>query len=194
VDAKSSYTYRHSLGVTEVADGIARQLGFSQSRRQLIYRAALLHDIGKLRVPNNILDKPGKLDEAEWLVMREHPALSQQILERIESFGPIARIAGRHHEKMDGSGYPLQLKGDDLSLEDRIVALADFYGALSEDRPYRKGMPAEDIFAILRKEVPQKFDAQCFEALSAVVEQQAASMVVFTPSKAEAQELTPICA
>jgi len=193
VDAKSSYTYRHSLGVTEVADGIASQLGLSELRRQLIHRAALLHDLGKLRVPNSILDKPGKLDDAEWLVMRKHPALSQQILERIASFGPIARIAGRHHEKLDGSGYPLRLKGEDLSLEDRVVGLADFYGALSEDRPYRKGMPAEVIFAILRKEVPVKFDAQCFEALSALVEQQTASLVV-APSKAEAPELTPIYA
>src|SRR6202034_2698615 len=104
VDAKSSSTFRHSIGVTDIAEGLSRQMGLSQPRRRLVYRAALLHDLGKLRVPNSILDKPGKLNDAEWLVMREHPLLSQQILERISSFSSIAQIAGRHHEKLDGSG------------------------------------------------------------------------------------------
>jgi putative nucleotidyltransferase with HDIG domain len=168
--------------VTEVAEAIAQELGLSPPRRKLIYRAALLHDLGKLRVPNSILDKPGKLDEAEWVVMREHPLLSQQILSRVESFAPIAQIAGRHHEKMDGSGYPYNLPGEKLTLEDRIVGLADFYGALSEDRPYRSGMPASKIFAILEKEVPQKFDPVCFEALSAVMKRQESSpTMVFAP-------------
>jgi putative nucleotidyltransferase with HDIG domain len=195
VDAKSSSTYRHSMGVTEIAEALSLQLGLSKSRRRLVYRAALLHDLGKLRVPNSILDKPGKLNEAEWLVMREHPVLSQQILERISSFAPIARIAGRHHEKLDGTGYPHRLKGDDLSLEDRIVGLADFFGALSEDRPYRKAMPVEQIFAILRDEVPQKFDPDCFEALVAVVglHQSFASMV-FAREAREQRIFSEACA
>jgi putative nucleotidyltransferase with HDIG domain len=195
VDAKSSSTYRHSMGVTEIAEALSLQLGLNQSRRRLVYRAALLHDLGKLRVPNSILDKPGKLNEAEWLVMREHPLLSQQILERISTFAPIARIAGRHHEKLDGTGYPHRLKGDDLSVEDRIVGLADFFGALSEDRPYRKAMPVEQIFAILRDEVPQKFDPDCFEALVAVVglHQSFASMV-FAREAREPRVFSEACA
>ncbi len=167
VDAKSSFTYNHSLGVMKAAQGIARQMGLAPGRQKLIYRAALLHDLGKLRVPNSILDKPDKLNDAEWLIVREHPLLSQQILERIPSFAVIASIAGRHHERLDGTGYPQRLEGDALSLEDRIVALADIYGALSEDRPYRKGLPADQIIAILRKDVPQKYDPECFEALLA---------------------------
>jgi HD-GYP domain-containing protein (c-di-GMP phosphodiesterase class II) len=138
-----------------------------------VYRAALLHDLGKLRVPNTILDKPGRLEDAEWRVVREHPLLSQQILERVPSFQAMARIAGRHHERLDGSGYPLGLKGGELSLEDRIVAVADVYGALVEDRPYRKGLEAEQILSILQKEVPGRLDPACFEALRAVMEEEA---------------------
>jgi putative nucleotidyltransferase with HDIG domain len=171
VDAKSSYTYRHSLGVTEVADGIASNLGLPPDMRQLIHRAALLHDLGKLRVPNSILDKPGKLDDAEWQIMREHPLLSQQILERIPQFASIARIAGRHHEKLDGSGYPNRLPGTELSIEDRVVGLADVYGALAEDRPYRKALPTMQILAILKREVPMKLDAESFDALLPLVQE-----------------------
>jgi putative nucleotidyltransferase with HDIG domain len=195
VDAKSSSTFRHSIGVTDIAEGLSRQMGLSQPRRRLVYRAALLHDLGKLRVPNSILDKPGKLDDAEWLVMREHPALSQQILERISSFAPIARIAGRHHEKLDGTGYPHRLKAEDLSIEDRIVGLADFYGALSEDRPYRKAMPAEQIFTLLREEVPQKFDPDCFEALVAFVGlNQSCAAMIFAPEVPEPLVFSEACA
>lgn len=195
VDAKSSSTYRHSVGVTDIAEGISRQMGLSQPGRGLVYRAALLHDLGKLRVPNSILDKPGKLNDAEWVVMREHPLLSQQILERISSFASIAKIAGRHHEKLDGSGYPHRLKGDDLSLEDRIVGMADFYGALSEDRPYRKAMPAEQIFAILREEVPQKLDPDCFEALIAFVGlNQSCAAMVFAPEAPDPLVFSQACA
>jgi HD-GYP domain-containing protein (c-di-GMP phosphodiesterase class II) len=171
VDAKSPFTYHHSVGVMGAAVGIARQMGLKQERRQLVYRAALLHDLGKLRVPNTILDKQGKLDEAEWLVVREHPLLSQRIMERVPSFGEMARIAGRHHERLDGTGYPFGLKGGELSLEDRIVATADVYGALVEDRPYRKGLEAEQIIAILKKEVPGRLDPACFEALLVVMEE-----------------------
>jgi len=170
VDAKSSYTYTHSVGVTAVADGIAAQLGLPPATRQLIHRAALLHDLGKLRVPNSILDKPGKLDEDEWEIMREHPFLSQQILERIPSFAAIAHIAGRHHERLDGSGYPHHLNGSALSLEDRVVALADIYSALAEERPYRKALPTEQILDILRRDMPHKLDVDCFFALENFVE------------------------
>lgn len=195
VDAKSSYTYRHSLGVTAVADGISKQLGLAPDRRRLIYRAALLHDLGKLRVPNSILDKPGKLDDSEWRVMREHPVLSQQILGRISSFASIASIAGRHHEKLDGTGYPDRVLGDDLTLEDRIVGLADVYGALSEDRPYRTAMPHEKIFSILRKDVPHKFDPDCYEALLAFTDQQqSCSTIVFAPQVEETCMLAEACA
>lgn len=182
VDAKSPFTYRHSLGVTEMADALALQFGFDGQRRQLIHRAALLHDLGKLGVSNSILDKQGKLDESEWQVVLAHPRLTQQILARIPSFARIATIAGHHHERLDGTGYPDRLKADDLSLDDRIVAMADVYGALSEDRPYRAGLPYEEILDILGKEVPGKLDGACFEALKSAVEGDG-----FMTAKAEAE-------
>lgn len=167
VDAKSPFTYNHCLDVAQAAKGIARHLGLEPRERQFIYRAGLLHDLGKLRVPNSILDKPGPLDAAEWQVVREHPLLSQKILERVPAFTGIAAVAGRHHERLDGSGYPFGLKAEQLSLEDRIVCVADVYGALTENRPYRKSLPTEAILAIFRKEVPARLDARCFEALVA---------------------------
>ena len=167
VDAKSSFTFRHSLGVTGSAMKIARQLGLSEERQQLVHRAALLHDLGKLRVPNSILDKPGKLDAGEWQVVREHPMLTRAILSRIGPFGELAMIAGAHHEKLDGSGYPDRLTGAQLPVEARILAVADIYGALTEDRPYRAGLEHEQALEILFQDVPRKLDADCCEALVA---------------------------
>jgi putative nucleotidyltransferase with HDIG domain len=165
VDAKSSFTYEHSLGVTRAAGMIAEQLGLAPERKTLVYRSALLHDIGKLRIPNSILDKPGKLDDGEWQVIREHPLLTERILGRIAKFGLIARTASQHHERLDGSGYPHGLRGEDLSLEARLIAVADVYGALSENRPYRPALDPEEIMAIMSRDVPEKLDAACFDAL-----------------------------
>lgn len=165
VDAKSSFTYRHSMGVTDAAVDIARHMGLGPERVRLVHRAALLHDLGKLRVPNSVLDKQGKLDASEWAVVREHPRLTREILSRIGQFDELALIAGAHHEKLDGSGYPDRLSGADLPLEARIIAVADVYGALTENRPYRAGLPLEQVIAIMRNDIPHKLDPECFEAL-----------------------------
>ena len=165
VDAKSSFTFRHSLGVTEAAARIAQCLGLSPARVQLVHRAALLHDLGKLSVPNSILDKPGKLDAREWCVVQEHPRLTREILARIGSFGELAEIAGAHHEKLDGSGYPNHLGARDLPMEARIISVADVYGALTEDRPYRAGMTHEQAMEILLRDAPARLDPDCCEAL-----------------------------
>jgi putative nucleotidyltransferase with HDIG domain len=165
VDAKSPFTYRHSVGVATAALGIARVLGFSEERLHFIRRAALLHDIGKLNVSNAILDKPGKLTAEEFAAVKEHPGIGRRILRRIGAFKEIAVIAGEHHEKLDGSGYPDKLTAADLSLDSRILAVADIYGALSEDRPYREGLPLEKIIAIMSSDIPAKLDPHCFEAL-----------------------------
>ncbi len=164
VDAKSPFTYRHSLGVAEVAREIAEALGLAPERCLLIRRAALLHDLGKLAVPNTILDKTGKLTPEEWSVVVEHPRLTREILFRIKPFREIAVIAGAHHERLDGSGYPDKLRAPDLCLEARLIAVADFYRALTEDRPYRKGMPHADAMEILRHE-GHALDLSCIEAL-----------------------------
>ncbi len=167
VDAKSPFTYCHSLGVRDAAVHIARQMGITGERSKLIRRAALLHDLGKLRVPNTILDKPGKLDFIEWQIVREHPGLSSEILGRIKPFKEMARIVGEHHEKLDGSGYPAGLKADQLSLESRIIAVADTYAALLEDRSYRKGLSRAEALAHMAKYIPAKLDADCCAALCA---------------------------
>jgi putative nucleotidyltransferase with HDIG domain len=165
VDAKSSFTYRHSMGVTDAAVRIARQMGLSAERGRLVHRAALLHDLGKLRVPNSVLDKQGKLDANEWQMIREHPRLTREILSRISQFHELALIAGAHHEKLDGSGYPDRLPASRLPLEARIIAVADVYGALTEDRPYRAGLPLEQVVEIMSRDIPNKLDPDCFEAL-----------------------------
>jgi putative nucleotidyltransferase with HDIG domain len=187
VDAKSPFTYRHSIGVATAALGIAQTLGLAEERVRFIRRAALLHDLGKLNVSNTILDKPGKPTEAEWRAIREHPAISRRILERVAAFDEIAVVAGQHHEKLDGSGYPDGITAEKLCLEARIIAVADVYGALSEDRPYRESLSLDTIVGIMSKDIPNKLDGDCFEALLAYVdrrdrEKSAQSVPVCEPS------------
>ena len=167
VDAKSPFTYRHSLGVAEVADTIAHRLGLPNSRCQLVRRAALLHDLGKLSLPNTILDKSGGLSREERTHVQQHPRLTRQILARIQPFREIAAIAGAHHEKLDGSGYPDHLTAPDLPLEARILAVADMYRALTESRPYRPGLTHERAMQLLRSDTPQKLDPTVVAALDA---------------------------
>ncbi len=165
VDAKSSFTYRHSMGVTNAAIAIAHELGLSDERVRIVNRAALLHDIGKLRVPNSILDKPGTLDAEEWHVVHEHPGLTRRILSHIGPFGALAMVAGAHHERLDGTGYPDRLTAEHIPMEARIIAVADVYGALTEDRPYRPGLQHEQAVEIMSREMPHRLDADCCEAL-----------------------------
>jgi HD-GYP domain-containing protein (c-di-GMP phosphodiesterase class II) len=165
VDAKSSFTYRHSVHVSQYTVAIAKQMGLPANRTRMLYRAAMLHDLGKLRVPNTVLDKPGKLTPEEWTIVQEHPGLTRQILERISHFAELAVVAGNHHEKLDGTGYPAGLRADQLSLDSRILTLADIFGSLTELRPYREPMPIAKAVAIVREQVPAKLDEVCFEAL-----------------------------
>jgi HD-GYP domain-containing protein (c-di-GMP phosphodiesterase class II) len=153
------------VGVADTAFGIAETMGLRADRVQLVRRAALLHDIGKLSVSNTILDKSTRLSASEWKAVHQHPRISRLILERVRSFWEMAVIAGEHHEKLDGSGYPDRLTGRDLSRESRIIAVADVFGALSEDRPYRAGLKLEDTFSIMKRFAPHQLDGDCFDAL-----------------------------
>ena len=166
VDAKSPFTYRHSVGVAEIATSLATVLLLPPDRVQLVRRAALLHDLGKLAIPNTILDKSGNLSAAEWDVVVQHPRLTREILARIEPFAELATIAGAHHEKLDGSGYPDKLTADQLSLEARIVSVADIYQALTERRPYRAGMSHAEAMNVLCRLAPQKLDPHCVAAIA----------------------------
>jgi putative nucleotidyltransferase with HDIG domain len=169
VDAKSPFTYKHSIGVADVAVEIAFEMDLAPERILLVRRAALLHDIGKLYVPNVILDKVGKLTAEEWAIVVEHPKMTQRILERISAFRELAAFAAEHHEKMDGTGYPLGLTSAEMSVESRVLVVADMFAAMAENRPYRVGMEPKKILEIISKEVPAKLDPQCFEALQSVV-------------------------
>jgi HD-GYP domain-containing protein (c-di-GMP phosphodiesterase class II) len=129
-------------------------------------RAALLHDIGKLGVSNSVLDKPGKLDEAEWRAMKRHAEFTETILKRVKAFETFAVIAAAHHERLDGKGYPRGVDGDRIPLETRIITTADVFDALTSSRPYREAMPVETALSLMAKDVGGGIDAACFEALN----------------------------
>jgi putative nucleotidyltransferase with HDIG domain len=182
VDAKSPFTFHHSVGVTEVAISLAQELQLPSERVSLVRRAAFLHDIGKLAVPNRILDKRGRLTPQEWAVVTRHPALSGSILRRVGAFRELAVLAAEHHERLDGSGYPYHLQGDQISMESRIIAMADCYAAMAEDRPYRRGLDSADILQILARDVPHKLDETCFAALTSAIDRWGSNMPISTPA------------
>ena len=169
VDAKSPFTSGHSDRVALFSDLIAEELGFDDHRRRTLKRAALLHDIGKLGVSNQVLDKPAKLNDEEWAEIKQHPAIGERILSHIAAFAPLARIAGEHHERLDGKGYPNGLGSDDLGLETRIVTVADVFDALTADRPYRGAMPVHEALGIMKGMVGPALDSEVFAALTRAV-------------------------
>ena len=169
IDAKSPYTAGHSVRVADYAEQLGERLGVLPTRLRRLRRAATLHDIGKLGVSSAILEKPGKLDEAEWAVVRTHASHTQAILGRIGALADLAPIAASHHERLDGKGYPLGLEASALSRETRIITLADFYDALVADRPYRKAMPQAEALTVIESEVGKAVDGDCFAALRELV-------------------------
>jgi putative nucleotidyltransferase with HDIG domain len=169
VDSKSPYTSGHSERVAQIADALAGRLGVAAARRRWLRRGALLHDVGKLGVSNAILDKPGPLDDEEWACMRQHAAHTEAILARIGAFAELARVAGAHHERLDGTGYPRGLAGDAVALETRIITTADVFDAISADRPYRAAVPIPQTLATMRASIGTAIDPLCFEALEQIV-------------------------
>jgi len=153
VDAKSPWTYEHSRGVAEVSEGLGRILGLKGRRLRKLRWAALLHDIGKLGVSNLILDKPGKLDPNEIARMRRHTTYSYEILSRVQVFSEFAGMAASHHERLDGAGYHQGIAGEELTLETRILAVADMYEALAAKRPYRRERTSEEALTIIDREM-----------------------------------------
>lgn len=170
VDAKSPFTFRHSIGVLRASIAIGERLDLPPKRMELLRRAALLHDVGKLSISNSILDKPTRLTDEEFSQVKKHPGLSAEIIGRVRAFREIAIVAGEHHEKLDGSGYPNNLSSADLSTESKVLAVADIYAALSEHRPYREALSSATIRSIMEKEVPKKLDPMCYAALCEVME------------------------
>ncbi len=150
VDFKSPFTATHSSGVARCSMLLAKMVGMSESEVQLMQAAGLLHDLGKLVIPNSILEKPASLTTAEMAVMKQHTYHTFSILSTIAGFQMIAEWGAYHHERLDGKGYPFRLKEHEINLGARIMAVSDIFTALAEDRPYRKGMNAELIKTILQ--------------------------------------------
>jgi HD-GYP domain-containing protein (c-di-GMP phosphodiesterase class II) len=168
IDAKSPYTGEHSRRVADLAVAIASRLGFSKSHVARMRRAALLHDIGKLGVPNSILDKPSTLTADEWRVVQQHPANTLQILQAVPGFRDFAFDAACHHEKLDGSGYHRGYAADRLTPAARALAVADMTGALLANRPHRGGLAPQDALGILRADCAR--GAICAASVAAVAD------------------------
>jgi putative nucleotidyltransferase with HDIG domain len=171
VDSKSPYTSGHSTRVALYTDLIAESMGLDAERRRWLKRGALLHDVGKLGVSNSVLDKAGALDAAEWAEVRRHAELTESILSRIDAFQELARIAGAHHERLDGTGYPRGLQAADIALETRIITTADIFDAITAERPYRGAVPVAKTLEMMQKTVGTALDPRCFEALQRAMAQ-----------------------
>ncbi|HZB75151.1 MAG TPA: HD domain-containing phosphohydrolase [Solirubrobacteraceae bacterium] len=166
VDAKSPSTGGHSHRVAALVAGAAGELGLDAGRDTV--RAALLHDIGKLGISNRILDKPAPLTRTEWAAVRAHPLQTEAVLERAGPLGAIAAIAGAHHERLDGSGYPRGLRAESLPRSARLVAVADIYDSMVSSRPYRVAMAPERAVARMGEDARAgRLDADCVDALAA---------------------------
>ena len=168
IDAKSPFTYNHSTRVADVARDLAAHCGLDALEQRRIYRAGLLHDIGKLGVSNAILDKNGPMTAAERTTMELHPRHTLEILQRVGAFDSFARTASLHHEKLDGSGYPFGVSGDALDLPSRILVVSDIYDALTSDRPYRAGMSHGKATELMARERGTRLCARALDALASV--------------------------
>ena len=174
VDANSRWTHGHSERVTDYALQIAREMGCSEQECIALHRAGLLHDLGKVSIPAEILNKPGKLTAEEYSLMQNHPAEADRIIEPIHVFGEVRPIVRQHHERWDGAGYPDGLKGEEIHLGARVLAVADVYDALYSDRPYRESWSQEKVIDYLRKEAGYAFDPKVVRAFLRLLRKTAA--------------------
>ncbi len=153
IEAKDLYTEGHCNRLSAYSVRLAERLGLKEELRVALRRGGIVHDLGKVAVPEHILQKPGPLLPEERKVMEDHPIVGERICAPLKSFRHVLPIIRHHHEKMDGSGYPDGLKGDQIPFTARILTAVDIYDALTTDRPYRKALPQEQAFAIMREEV-----------------------------------------
>ena len=151
IDSKSKFTARHSKGISDLAYTISKHIGYPSEKCTKMQIAGLLHDIGKLATPSSILNKNGPLTKEEFSIIKAHVYYTSIILNKIEDIPEISEWASNHHEKLNGNGYPNKLEAKDLSEESRIMAVCDIYQALTEDRPYRKGLSIDEAIDIMNK-------------------------------------------
>jgi PAS domain S-box-containing protein len=170
LDLRDRETEGHTQRVTEITIRVATQLGFSDEELSHIKRGALLHDMGKIAIPDEILQKPGPLNEAEWARMRQHPQYAYDMLAPIEYLRPALDIPYYHHERWDGSGYPHGWKGEKIPLSARLFAIVDVWDALRSDRPYRKAIPRDQVIAYIKENSSLLFDPKLVEHFLKFVE------------------------
>lgn len=165
IDAKDPYTEGHSQRVSQFSIEIAYELGLTAETIQQIKIGGLLHDVGKIGIPDAILGKPGKLTEEEYEMMKNHPAIGAKIMQEVRMLNPILPALSAHHERLDGLGYPFGLTSSEIPLISRIISVADVFDAMTSNRPYRKAIPAESAFKYLLERSGTCFDNECIHAL-----------------------------
>ncbi len=171
LELRDKETEGHTLRVTELTLKLAAKLGVDPSLLPHIRRGCILHDIGKIAVPDAVLLKPGRLDEQEWALMQQHPRLAYEMLLPIDYLKPALNIPYCHHERWDGSGYPQGLKGEAIPLEARIFAVADVWDALTSDRPYRRAWSREQALDYIRQQAGKQFDPRVVQAFLEIIEE-----------------------
>ncbi|HEV2618155.1 MAG TPA: HD domain-containing phosphohydrolase [Candidatus Acidoferrales bacterium] len=170
IEAKDPYTEGHCERLSKYSVVVAERLQLPEEMRVALRRAGIVHDIGKIAVPEHILVKPGPLTEEEWKIMKQHPLIGERICSPLKSFRLVLPAIRHHHEKLDGSGYPDGLAGDQVPLSARILQTVDVYDSLTTDRPYRKALQPEDALGIMREEVNRGWwDRSLVDELEALV-------------------------
>ena len=172
VEIKDGYTAEHCRRLQILSYAAGRELGLAQDRLFLLDYGAYLHDVGKVKVPVSILQKPSALTKAEWVIMKKHPIYGRELLEKTY-LKKASTIVEQHHERLDGSGYPYGLSKDEILIESYIVAVADTYDAMTTDRPYRGALPPEEAFAELRKHADIYYPKEVVKAFISIVKRKA---------------------
>jgi putative nucleotidyltransferase with HDIG domain len=178
IDAKSPWTAGHSTRVTMVGLALGRRLGFDDRQLESVHRGGLLHDIGKLGIPVEILDKPGQLSVEEMDVMKQHPAIGARIVQPISAYADVVAAVRHHHERYDGTGYPDRLAGEAIPMIARIFAVADVFDSLASPRPYREAWDHRRVLDYIVEGAGTQFDPRVVEAFLAEIHQ-------FLPSPTE---------
>ena len=166
IDAKDPYTRGHSNRVSEISLAMAQDLGLNGEQIHDIRIGSLLHDIGKIHIPDQVLTKPGKLSDDEYNIVKTHPGAGYQIMKEVRLLQNVLPAIVEHHERLDGSGYPFGLRSEQISLMGRIVSVADVYDAITSDRPYRKAMDEESAIEYMNENSGRYFDEECVHLLT----------------------------